>query len=111
MRSDVQAASLRIQQYAQLHNEKDISELGVTTFQVCTRSHVLPSAYFPLPQGTFAPDVRLAIQHIDKADLRGTSNAMVCLIERHGLSELQRVGVLSQEGGMRRVQTRWGTCH
>lgn len=108
MRSDVQNAALRIQQYDRLYNEKDTPGLGVTTFQVCRRSRVLPSADLSLPQGTPAPDVRLAIQHIDTADLRGTINTMARLIEEHGIAELQRVGVLSQEGGMRRVQTRRG---
>jgi hypothetical protein len=52
------------------------------------------------------PDMRLVIQHLDKPDSRGTINAVMCLIEEYGVPELQRVGVLSQEGGMHRLQTR-----
>lgn len=106
MRSDVQAASLRIQHHARSYNEKDASGLGGATFQVCKRSRLVSSADVPAPwraQGTVAPDVCLAIQHVGKPDLRGTINAMVRLIEEHGMTELQRVGVLSQEGGMRHV--------
>ena len=52
--------------------------------------------------------MRLVVQHIDKPDLRGTINAMMRLIEEHGLAELQRVGVLSQEGGMQCPSIRHG---
>lgn len=111
MRSDIQDASLRIQQHTQLRTGNDIPGLSAAALQVCSRSRVLSSADVALPhgvQGAGEPDVRLVIQHVDKSDLRGTINAMVRLIEERGIAELQRVGVLSQEGGMRCGQTRYG---
>jgi hypothetical protein len=52
------------------------------------------------------PDMRLVMQYLDKPNLRGNINAMARLIEEHGAHELQRVGVLIQEGGMRHLHTK-----
>jgi hypothetical protein len=109
MRYAIQAALLRIQQHTQSRDTNDPQRLSASKLQVCSRSKVLSYAYDPLSDGTgrdAVPDMRLVIQHLDKPDLRGTINAMVRLIEKHGILELQRVGVLSQEGGMHRSRTR-----
>jgi hypothetical protein len=106
MRSAVQAASLRIHQYTQLQNANDVPGSSSTAPPICLRSRVLSSSNGK--RGTGGPRMRLAVQHIDKPDLRGTINAMMRLLEEHGLVELQRVGVLSQEGGMQCSTTRRG---
>jgi len=103
MRSAIQAALARIQQHTQFHNGNNTPELRATALQVCTISSVLASADVPVPkeEDRYAlPDTRLAVQLIDKPSLRGIINAIVRLIEQHGLMELQRVGVCSPEGGM-----------
>jgi hypothetical protein len=109
MRYAIQAALLRIQQHTQSRNTNDTQGLSASALQVCSKSKVLSYADDPLSDGTgriAVPDMRLVIQHLDKPDFRGTINAMMRLIEEHGVLELQRVGVLSQEGGMHRSQTR-----
>lgn len=105
MRSDVQAASLRIQHHARSYNEKDASGLGGATFQVC-KGHASCLLQMFLHHGEHRGLSRptcVLRYSVGKPDLRGTINAMVRLIEGHGIAELQRVGVLSQEGGMRHV--------
>lgn len=72
---------------------------------------MLSSAGVSVSDGThgyISPDIQLALQLVDKPDPRGTINALACLIEQHGLEELQRVGVCSPEGGMQGLQTRRG---
>lgn len=111
MRSAIQAALLRVQQHVQLHHGNDTPWLSATPLQVCSRSSVLSSAGVSVPDGThgyISPDTQLALQLVDKPDPRGTINALACLIEQHGLEELQRVGVCSPEGGMQGLQTRRG---
>jgi hypothetical protein len=109
MRHAIQAALLRIQQHTLSLNTNDPPGLSASPLQICSRSKALPYADVPVSNGTgriAVPDMRLVIQHLDKPDFRGTINAMVRLIEEYGILELQRVGVLSQEGGMHRSQTR-----
>jgi len=100
MRSAIQAASLRIQQHAQLHNGNDAPGLSATALQICSIPRPVASAGLHVSNGSVVPDMRLAVQLIDKPDLRGTINAMVRLIEEHGVAELRRVGVRSQEGDL-----------
>ena len=103
MRNAIQAASLRIQQHAEYHNGNDTPDLRATALQVCAKSSVLASADVPVPKEEdryVLPDTRLAVQLVHKPNLRGIINALMRLIEQHGLRELQRVGVLSLEGGM-----------
>jgi hypothetical protein len=111
MRSAIQAALLRVQQHTQLRNGNGTPELSATALQVCSRSSVLSSAGVSVRDGTHggvSPNTHLALQLIDKPNLRGTINALMRLIEQHGLEELQRFGVLSPEGSMQGLQTRRG---
>jgi len=103
MRSAIQAASLRIQQHKQLHNGNDAPGLSATALQICSIPRAGSSAGGLVSHGTYGSvgsDMCLAVQLIDKPDLRGTVNAMVRLIEEHGVAELRRVGVRSQEGDL-----------
>lgn len=101
MRSAIQAASLRIQQHKQLHHGNDAPGLSATALQICSVPRAGSPEGGPVLDGTdesIGPDMCLAVQLIDKPDLRGTINAMVRLVEEHGAVELRRVGVRSQEG-------------
>jgi hypothetical protein len=48
-------------------------------------------------------DMRLMLRYLDVPNFRGTLNAMACLVEKHGLLQLQRVGVFGQGSGMHHV--------
>jgi hypothetical protein len=112
MRSAIQAASLRIQQHAQLHNGNDAPGLSATALQICSIPRAGSSAGVHVSDGSVGPDMYLAVQLINNPDLRGTINAMVRLIEEHGVAELRRVGVRSQEGDMQTPTNEHGmeTC-
>lgn len=65
-----------------------------------TRS-TLPSWTHEVGNGS----MNLIIQFHDPSDMRGAVNAMIRLIEAHGLEKLQRVGIASQ--GSSTVHLRW----
>jgi hypothetical protein len=47
--------------------------------------------------------MRLMLRYLDVPNFRGTLNAMACLVEKHGLLQLQRVGVFGQGSRMHHV--------
>jgi hypothetical protein len=46
------------------------------------------------------PGVRLFVRSEEQPYLRGTINALECLVERHGLEELKACGIVGQECSM-----------
>lgn len=55
--------------------------------------------------------MNLMIQFHDSTDLRGVVNAMMRLIERHGVEQLQRVGISSHGSGTNRFANSVGICN
>lgn len=103
MRDAVQAALLRVQRYAQQGSAEDAARLSAKSYPRSLRSGILASTGYlskAAGQDGALPDMRLAVQHLENPNLRGTVNAMACLIEQHGLCELQRVGVVSRGKGV-----------
>lgn len=108
MRDAVQTASLRIQQHIQQGCAEKAALLSATSYPVSLRSGVLASSGFQTQisgQDATFPKLRLVVQHLGNPGIRGTVNAMVCLIEQHGLCELQRVGIVSQGKGVYNPRT------
>jgi hypothetical protein len=112
MRDAVQAASRRIKWHIKQSNADGAPESSATPVQIYPRSRLLSFANVSTttlcqdisvldgPDEVAVPDIRVVMQYLDKPNLRGKINAMARLIEEHGAYELQRIGVLSQEGGM-----------
>jgi hypothetical protein len=112
MRDAVQTALLRIKQQIPNLTTSNFENPSGRRLQICQRSTILPPENDPFGPAnvTFAevgrmtsPDMRLMLQYLDVPNFRGTLNAMACLVEKHGLLELQRVGVFGQGSGMHLV--------
>jgi hypothetical protein len=112
MRDAVQTALLRIKQQVPNLTTSDFENPSGRRLQICQRSTILPPENDPFGPAnvTFAevgrmtsPDMRLMLRYLDVPNFRGTLNAMACLVEKHGLLQLQRVGVFGQGSRMHHV--------
>lgn len=103
MRDAVQAALLRLQQHVLQGDAGDAVRLSADSYPMSLRSEILASTDYPSKAAGYdgsLPEMLLAVQHLEHPDLRGTVNAMICLVEQHELCKLQRVGIVSQEKGV-----------
>jgi hypothetical protein len=121
MRDAVQTALLRIKQQVLNLTTSDFENPSGRRIQICQRSTILPPENDSLRPANDAslkfagvgrmasPDMRLMLRHLDVPNFRGTLNAMACLVEKHGLPQLQRVGVSGQGSGMHYAHMRSST--
>jgi hypothetical protein len=112
MRDAVLTALLRIKQQVPNLTTNNSEPPSGQRLQICQRSTILPRENNPFGPAnvTFAevgrmtsPDMRLMLRYPDVPNFRGTLNAMACLVEKHGLLQLQQVGVFGQGSGMHHV--------
>ena len=102
MHSGIQAALLNIKQHIQQCDPSEGPNPIATLYPRCLRSNVLSCADVPLSSAgqDIAPGMGLLVQHLRNSSIRGIINVMSRLIEEHGITELQRIGIFSRGKGL-----------